>query len=368
MKRTASMILCAALFLCQMPTAQAVGTSASSAILMEASSGRVLYEQNSHEQRLIASITKLMTALVALEYGCDLREEFLVPQAAVGVEGSSIYLRPGETVTLEELLYGLMLKSGNDAALAIAIHCAGSEEAFVDAMNEKAEKLGMKDSHFANPNGLNAEGHYSSAYDMAVLARACLENKTLATIVSTKNITIGQRSLTNHNKLLWRYEGCIGMKTGYTEKAGRTLVSAAQRSGMTLIAVTLNDPDDWKDHTTLLDWGFEHYALVNAVSEGSTMGRILVSGSLAPCVCAVAEEGYAYPVGPEEQLTLSVQWSATKLDAPVEQGSVLGTLHVSCGTSQVAEIPLVAQFAVPQNRAEKSGPLERMLQKISEIV
>ena len=273
MKRLLAAALAAGSMLCQVPTAQAVGTSASSAILMEAESGRVLYEQNAHEERLIASITKLMTALVALESGHDLEETVTVGEACTRAEGSSLYLRPGEEISLKGLLYGVMLRSGNDAALAVAEHCGGSVEEFVGRMNEKAAQLGMVNSHFANPNGLNAEGHYSSAYDMALLARACLENEALAEIAATKSATVDGRVLTNHNKLLWQYEGCIGLKTGYTEKAGRTLVSAARRGGMTLIAVTLNDPDDWRDHTALLDYGFSTYAPVTLTEEGKAVAR-----------------------------------------------------------------------------------------------
>ena len=282
MKRLLAAALAAGSLLCQVPTAQAVGTSASSAILMEAESGRVLYEQNAHEERLIASITKLMTALVALESGHDLEETVTVGEACTRAEGSSLYLRPGEEISLKGLLYGVMLRSGNDAALAVAEHCGGSVEEFVGRMNEKAAQLGMVNSHFANPNGLNAEGHYSSAYDMALLARACLENEALAEIAATKSATVDGRVLTNHNKLLWQYEGCIGLKTGYTEKAGRTLVSAARRGGMTLIAVTLNDPDDWRDHTALLDYGFSTYAAVTLTEEGKAVARRPVSGSLVP--------------------------------------------------------------------------------------
>ena len=282
--------------LCQVPTAQAVGTSASSAVLMEAESGRVLYEQNAHEERLIASITKLMTALVALESGHDLEETVTVGEACTRAEGSSLYLRPGEEISLKGLLYGVMLRSGNDAALAVAEHCGGSVEEFVGRMNEKAAQLGMVNSHFANPNGLNAEGHYSSAYDMALLARACLENEALAEIAATKSATVDGRVLTNHNKLLWQYEGCIGLKTGYTEKAGRTLVSAARRGGMTLIAVTLNDPDDWRDHTALLAYGFSAYAPVTLTEEGTAVARRPVSGSGVPFLLSLAAERVRIPV------------------------------------------------------------------------
>ena len=359
MKRTV-FVLCLTLFL--MPTAQAVGTSASCAVLMEAESGRVLYEQESRQPRLIASITKLMTALVALESGISLQEPFPVPDQAVGVEGSSIYLKPEEEVTLEELLYGMMLRSGNDAALAVAIRCGGSVEQFVARMNEKSAQLGMKNTHFANPNGLNAEDHYSSAYDMALLARACLENETLARIVSTKTIAIGQRSFTNHNKLLWQYEGCVGLKTGYTEKAGRTLVSAARRDGMTLIAVTLNDPDDWKDHKSLLDWGFASFRLEQAADQTACAGRLPVSGGLVPFVCAVPTEDFFYPAEAGEKLSVRLQWHSCSLTAPVLPGEELGILRICCDGREIAQVPLTARQGVYDNRAPKLGLFQRMFQ------
>ena len=255
----------AALLLCLniLPTAHGIGTSAGSAILMEAESGRVLYEQDAGRPRLIASVTKLMTALVALESGHPLEEKVTVREEDTRTEGSSLYLRSGEELRLETLLYGLLLQSGNDAALAVARHCGGTVENFVAEMNRRAARLGMTNSSFANPSGLNAEGHCSTARDLALLARACLKNETLAAIASTRSVTLEGRSFVNHNKLLWRYEGCVGLKTGYTEKAGRTLVSAAERDGMTLIAVTLDDPDDWRDHAALFDWGFSNLSLIH---------------------------------------------------------------------------------------------------------
>ena len=233
--------------------ALAVGVSAQSAILIEQSSGRVLYENNADEERLIASITKIMTAVVALEHG-ELSARYQVTSADM-VEGSSMYLQVGEELTLEELLYGLMLVSGNDAALAVA-HCVSGEiEDFVALMNDTARALGMTHTSFANPNGLDADSHYSSARDMARLTAYALENEIFRRIVSTEYVTIGERYLKNHNKLLSLYEGCLGVKTGYTKAAGRTLVCAAQRDGMELICVTLKDGNDWNDHTALFDFG-----------------------------------------------------------------------------------------------------------------
>ena len=222
-KKAARQILCGILAASVFTfNAFAISTSAASAVLIEQESGRVLYTQNADEERLIASITKIMTAVVAIEHG-DLRAEYTVTWDDMA-EGSSMYLAPGDVLTLEELLYGLMLSSGNDAALAVA-HCvAGEVDAFVALMNEMAQRLAMSHSHFANPNGLDAEGHYASAADMARLTAYALENQVFRRIVSTASITIGERYLTNHNKLLRLYDGCLGVKTGYTQAAGRTLV------------------------------------------------------------------------------------------------------------------------------------------------
>ena len=342
MKRILAAAAAAFLVLSPMPHAQAADVSASSAILMDGGTGTVLYEKNAHEPRLIASITKLMTALVALESGHDLKEEITVPAEWTGVEGSSIYLRPGEQVTLETLLYGMLLQSGNDAATAVAQVCAGSVEAFAGQMNAKAVQLGMKDSHFTNPSGLNDEGHYSTAYDMALLAQACLENETLSQIVATKSVALGGRVFTNHNKLLWQYEGCVGMKTGYTEKAGRTLVSAAERDGMTLICVTLNDPNDWADHTALFDRGFADYESLLLAQEGEVLCQVPVSGGLALfCpVSAGAEARLCLPKGKEAERELVLK--ETALTAPVTQGTVLGEAVFRVDGEEKLRIPLVA--------------------------
>ena len=258
------------LLLCIVPAvAEAVEVSATAAVLLDADTGQVLYEKNGDERMLIASTTKIMTALVVLEQA-GLDDTITVTQAHMA-EGSSMYLKPGETVRVEELLYGLLLCSGNDAALALT-ECAGGAAPFVALMNEKAAALGMAHTSLANPNGLDAEGHYSTARDMAVLAAAAMDDPTFRRLCSSRCVTIGSRTMENHNRLLRQVEGCVGLKTGYTEKAGRTLVSAARRGGMTLIAVTLlscaerngcrlivvtlRDGDDWADHAALYEYGF----------------------------------------------------------------------------------------------------------------
>ena len=229
--------------------------SAKSAALLDGTTGECLYEKNGDQRALIASTTKIMTGLLVCEAE-DLDRTVTVPETAAGTEGSSMYLKSGETLTRCELLYGMMLHSGNDAALTLAISVSGSEAAFVRQMNRRACALNLTQTHFANPHGLDSGENYSTALDLARLAQAALQNEQFRAVVSTKTITCAGRTLTNHNKLLWRYDGCIGVKTGYTRHAGRILVSAAERGGRMLIAVTISDPDDWRDHVSLLDYGF----------------------------------------------------------------------------------------------------------------
>ena len=330
--------------------------SAASAVLLDGDSGRGLYGRNMDEPRLIASITKLMTALVALEYGHDLSESVTIRQEWTGIEGSSLYLKPGEEIRLETLLYGLLLRSGNDAAQAVAGYCAGSVDAFVERMNEKARELGMTNSHFSNPSGLDGEEHFSTARDMAILARACLKHEVLRQIVGTKSITLENRILTNHNKLLWRYEGCIGLKTGYTQKAGRTLVSAACQDGMTLICVTLNAPNDWNDHENLFRYGFDHYERRCLIREGDTVCRLPVRGSLVPvCEVEAGEELWAALKKDEEtqvKLELSREWVA----APVQAGSTVGEVVFSLEGERLGGCTLKLKRDIPDNTvSEKTG-------------
>ena len=245
-------VLC--LIFCITPAvAEALEVSATAAVLMDADMGQVLYEKNGDRQMLIASTTKIMTALVVLEHAAP--DDVITVTPDHMAEGSSVYLRAGETVRVEELLYGLLLCSGNDAALALT-ECAGGLTPFVALMNEKAAALGMAHTSFANPNGLDADGHYSTARDMAVLAAAAVENPTFRRICSSRSVTIGQRTMENHNRLLRQVEGCVGLKTGYTQAAGRTLVSCTERDGCRLVAVTLQDGNDWADHAALYDYGF----------------------------------------------------------------------------------------------------------------
>ena len=270
---TAAALLAAVLIL----PGEAYAVSAEKAYSLDAVSGRVLFDKNADSRSLIASTTKIMTALVVCER-CNVLDRMRIPKEAVGIEGSSMYLREGEVLTIQELLYGLMLSSGNDAAVALAICCGGTVEGFVELMNDKARLLGLRNTHFENPNGLDSPGHYSSARDLAVLAAYAMENPIFAKTVSAKTVTAGQRYLRNHNKLLWMVDGADGVKTGYTKAAGRALVSSATRDGRRIITVTLNDPNDWQEHKALLEEGFSRFHVQRIVTAGDRVGTVEVAG------------------------------------------------------------------------------------------
>lgn len=250
-----------------------LSTNAKASALIDVESGRLLYSSNGDTSMGIASLTKIMTAIVAIEHG-KLTDMVKTSKRAVGKEGSSIYLQLGEEMSLSNMLYGLMLRSGNDAATAIAEHVGGSEEGFVHLMNEKAAFLGLKHTQFKNPHGLDQDGHYSSANDLAKLTAYALKNDVFAEIVSTRVKKVPNPhekwdySYTNKNKMLAMYEGADGVKTGYTKKSLRCLVSSATRQGQQLAAVTINDGDDWADHRKMLNWGFEHYPLQQMAMKG----------------------------------------------------------------------------------------------------
>ena len=347
-------LLCALLLLTGMTgQAGAVSTSAAAAVLMDADSGRVLYQQNASERMRIASTTKIMTALVAIENG-DLSETVTVRRLETLVEGSSMYLKEGEQLTLETLLYGLLLCSGNDAALVIARAVGGTQERFVDMMNRKAAALGMEDTSFANPNGLDEEGHYSTAMDMAKLSCAAVNNETLMRIASTKSVTIGGRTMYNHNKLLSYVDGCIGLKTGYTRAAGRTLLSCTQRNGQRLVAVTLQDGNDWVDNQQLYDYGFSAYPAERAMARGETVARLPLRNGTKGEVPVLAADSFSYPVGEGERLTVDLELPET-LDAPVQAGASVGWASVRLDGEEVGRVRLVCGVSVPRTQSGTPG-------------
>ena len=321
--------------------------SARCAVLM-GPEGQILYERNAHERCLIASTTKLMTALVAWEHS-DPEDAVEVPAACCGIEGSSLYLTPGQQCTVGELMTGMLLASGNDAAAALARHCAGSEESFAAWMNEKARALGMSDSHFCNPHGLNAENHYGSAADLARLMAACMEVPELAEILRKSSATVCGQALANHNKLLWRCPGCLGGKTGYTQAAGRCLVSCCEREGTRLYCVTLNAPDDWNDQIALYDWGFARYE-TRSVTETLRYRVPLINGE-SDCIELRADPLLLF-LPRDAALSLQVELPRFVF-APVREGECCGRVRV---LREGAELGCAAlRFARSDGAAANSG-------------
>lgn len=347
-----------AAFLLSNPVAAMENLSAHSAILMDAATGRVLYEKNSHDKSLIASTTKIMTGLLAAESG-RLSETVTIPPEAVGIEGSSLYLKAGEQLTVEQLLYGLMLHSGNDAAVALALYLGGSVESFVAQMNQRAQSLGLTRTHFANPNGLDDEENYGTAYDLAVLAAAALENDAFCQVVSTKTYLAGNRTLTNHNKLLWKYEGAIGVKTGFTKAAGRLLVSAAERQGRRLIAVTINAPDDWNDHSKLLDDGFARLTEEMVLTGGTLLGSVPIVGGTADAVACRVREDVSCALLPGETPTVTVCLPRMAY-APVAAGETAGWAEVRVDGVVLARTELLYDTAAAVLPDKPKSFLERL--------
>lgn len=308
-----------------------IGVSAEHAVLMDAESGRVLFEKDAYTSSLIASTTKIMTAIIAIESGM-LEEKVKVSKRAVYTEGSSIYLMEKEKILLKDLVYGLMLRSGNDSAVAIAEHVGGSVEGFTYMMNEKAQWLGMNASHFENPHGLDGETHYSSAYDLALLMAYSMKNDVFREVTGSEKYRSENRDYAwmNKNKLLTRYyEPTNGGKTGFTKKAGRTLVSSAEKDGMELIAVTLNAPDDWNDHMHMFEWGFQNFETVKLQSEG--MVKVNDQSYYIP-------RDVYYPLTLNEKESLKVMFYKHQQSAI--EGNLAGVTKFMVGESPVLETPV----------------------------
>ncbi len=351
MKRLICFILCLCLFpltaLCEAKEKPKT-VSAKGAVVMDALTGVVLFEKNADTPLPMASTTKIMTTLLLLERG-NLEENITVTKEMVQVEGTSMGLLPGDTVTPLSLCYGMMLASGNDAAGVAAFIHSGSIEEFAGAMNQKAEALGMKNTTFVTPSGLDQGDHHSTAYDMALLTAHALKNPTFCEIVKSKTAKLSYgnppypRTLSNHNRLLKEYEGCIGVKTGFTKKAGRCLVSAAKRDGATLICVTLNAPDDWNDHKNLLNYGFsEMEPITHPAGEfslpvaGGTASSVFLSHNALSCTLPSkikADLAFRRCVSPF-------------LYAPVASGQQVGQLELTYKGQVIAATPITATESV----------------------
>ncbi len=322
--------------------------SAKGAVLIEDESGEVVFQRNADARLPMASTTKIMTALVAIE-NADISKTVSVSPAAVGVEGSSVYLHANERMTLEDLLYAMLLESANDAATAIAIEVGGSVEKFAEMMNERARDMGLSNTHFENPHGLDGETHYTTAYELALITREALSNQKFKEICSTYKKTIplneteGVRLLINHNKLLKSYDGAIGVKTGFTKKSGRCLVSAAERDGLTFIAVTLGAPDDWRDHGAMLDYGFSLYEARKLCDIGSFSYIMPLSGGKDDHI--ILENA--------QKITVILPTTASEIEcvvelprfclAPVQEGEEIGRLVYYLDGEKIAESTIIAK-------------------------
>lgn len=336
--------------------------SAHSAVVIDARTGDALFTHNADEVLPMASTTKIMTAITALEAG-NLDQTYKVKKEYTLVEGSSMYLKEGEELTLRDTLYGLMLMSGNDAALAVAGECGG-QEAFIEQMNEKALDLGLGNTHFDNPNGLDSENHHTTARELAKLTAYAMKNETFREIVSTKTYTNAGRTMTNHNKLLKMYPYCVGVKTGFTKKSGRCLVSAAERNGRLLVAVTLNAPDDWNDHMAMYEDCFSRFQPYTMHESGQVLGEISVQGGTADRsgVCA-ANTVTLWLTQAERSQIATVIRGRRFVYAPIEAGKQYGSVAYCLHGETLAQDALFYN-AGSQMLPEQKGKLENMIDQI----
>ena len=353
----AAALLAAAVFL----PLRANAISARKACVMDGITGNVLYEKQSRDRSLIASTTKIMTALIICEQ-CNVLDRIRIPKEAVGIEGSSMYLKEGEILTIQELLYGLMLSSGNDAAVALAIYCGGTVEGFAELMNDKARLLGLKNTHFVNPNGLDAPDHYSTASDLAKLSAYAMNNPVFYKTVSAKNVKVGDRYLTNHNKLLWRVPGADGVKTGFTKAAGRILVSSATRDRRRVIAVTIDAPDDWQDHAAMLEDSFSRYAVRQIVAKGDCLGTVAVEGGENSRAEVLAGEDFSFPVAPEERPQTLLSGPGFVF-APVVEGAKAADAYILLDGNAIGKVSTVYGKTVEQKKEEEKSFLDKLLRR-----
>ena len=338
-------------------SASEVTTSARAATLYEPLTDTFLYSKNQNARLPMASTTKIMTALVAIE-NYPLDTEVKIADEACGIEGSSLYLRAGESMTMRELLYGLMLRSANDAAAAIAYAVAGSVSNFADMMNARAEKLGLTDTHFANPHGLDDEEHYTTARELAIISAEAIKNPTFKEIVSTYKKTISgpddtKRLVVNHNKLLNMYDGAIGMKTGYTKKCGRCLVGAAERDGLTFISVTIDAPDDWNDHMRMLDYGYSLMEMRSIAEAGQFAYDIPVINGKESVLRVSNKDGLRAVMmksDPEIEAYVSVP---RYIVSGVKAGDEIGKVIFKKDDEYFAEVAIIAENSV--SIKEKKG-------------
>lgn len=355
LKRIACFIICILIFSTSL-NAAALSDSAKAAILINGDTGEVIFEKNADASLSMASTTKIMTGLLLCEYG-NFDREITVTGEMLRVEGSSMGLLAGDKVTLHDLLYGLMLASGNDAANVIAFVLGGTVNGFVKQMNEKAVALGLSNTHFATPSGLDSDDHYTTARDLARLALFAMKNEEFKKAVSSKSAVLNygnppyRRTLTNHNKLLKTYEDCVGIKTGFTKKSGRCLVSAVKRDGKFVIAVTLSDPNDWQDHKQMLDFGLEKIKSVEIKTQKDDYEIPIINGENE--TVSVNIKPYSLSVVDDKDLSNTVNLPKF-LYAPIKEGEKIGSVTYKKGEEIIEEVNLYAEKEIKQINIEES--------------
>ncbi|MBO5312758.1 MAG: D-alanyl-D-alanine carboxypeptidase [Clostridia bacterium] len=337
----------------------AIELSAKGAVLLEADSGDIVFGKNENERLPMASTTKIMTALVVLER-VSLDTVVTIQPFMTGIEGSSIYLHEGEELTVEELLYALMLESANDASVALAYTVADSIEEFADLMNKRAVQLGLTDTHFSNPHGLDDKEHYTTAYELAVITREAMKNPKFEEIVSTYKKTIplnngeGARVLVNHNRLLRSYEGAIGVKTGFTKRCGRCLVSCAVLDGVKMICVTLNAPNDWSDHASMLDLGFSQYRCIKLADKNDYNIRFDAINGVTGSFIASNRDSLSVTIKNDDNNISAKLESSRIFFAPIKKGDLVAKIVFYNGERELASLPLYACESIDGIKYKKS--------------
>lgn len=324
----------------------AMADNAKSACVINSLTGEVVFSKNENERRKMASTTKIMTAVIALEKSAE-DEVVTVSGNASRQEGSSAYLKEGEQLPMQDILYGLMLNSGNDAAVAIAEHISGSEEKFAILMNEKAEVLGLQNTHFSNASGLDAEEHYTTAYELAMIAKYAMNMPKFREIVSAKTVAVQTDGsdkvlyFKNHNKMLDRYEGANGVKTGFTKASGRCLVSSAERDGMAFTAVTLDDPADWNDHKEMLDYAFSEYYPKKIVKEGEVIKNAVIGGTK---YAMIAETNFVVPFKEHSGVSIEmITHIVSPLNAPINKDEKVGYIEIVYNGNVIGKVGIVSE-------------------------
>ncbi len=348
--------------------------SAKSAIVMNALTGEVVFSKNPYEKMGIASTTKIMTSLIALE-SKKINKVVKAQKEDIAVEGTSIYLKEGDKLTVETLVKGMLLESGNDAANVTAQALGGGKEGFASLMNQRARELGMLSTNFKNPSGLTEDGHYSTAYDMALLGSAAIRNKSFREICSATSLKVdfvepkAERTFYNHNKFLSKYDGALGIKTGFTKASGRCLVTAAQRNGVIYVAVTLNAPDDWNDHVKMMDFAFDNTTVSYPECDLSEVEVAVVGSDLSALKVEIATPLQIHSVKPYEDYEFVV-YLPRFVYAGVKQGEISGRVDlVSKNGAVIDSSALVFTTDAPEKVLENNkntGFFKKLINKITE--